>query len=77
MTEENRAALKDIICYVAEDCSKCPFPNCRWRDTPDEKLIFFAAIAVKKANPLDKKRVTEYAKLTGVEKFLAPKAKII
>lgn len=77
MTNKHRAALKDIICYIVEGCSQCPFPNCRWRYTPDEKLVFFAAKAVKEANSLDKKRVSEYARLTGVDKFLTSKAKII
>lgn len=77
MTDEHRAALKDIICYAVEGCSKCPFPNCWWEDTPCEKLAFIATKIVKEANLLDRKRVAEYAKLTGVDKFLTPKAKII
>lgn len=77
MTNGERAALKDIICYGTH-CRDCAFyPACNWEEATNKTLTVLATKTIRCAKPTEKKTLMDYAKFTDVAKHLALKAKII
>lgn len=63
MTNGDRAALKDIICYGAH-CRDCALsPDCSLEKATNRTLIFLATKAIKNAKPAEKKTLMDYAQL--------------